>query len=1529
MPRRFVKSQHPGDMGGRWVEDEYQAGAEGGRQATQMSEREIKRMIEESANRQAAKADRRHRPVEMPEIDLQIPRPRIRREEEQEWRPPMLLPDDYEPPGPSYPDLPPSLQVAGSLQDAIANLGREEEPISLAGSGFRPSQKELPSFDPQEALELELALSEIAPVEVGPGVDRYDKYLDEIETLDRPLSGPRGYSSAHRVLADIADTDPLAAPGVERLTAEGPGVTELDKYFQGGGSQDWGGVATWRNPDHWLRANYGSYANPIARSELRGREISAPPDVGPLGDSVNPYAISPSDPYRRSPLDISDDLDSWGHSIEGLDVGVDPTEWILTPHGLRRREGGVGDYRNMLRGLVSPDMPDAERAGREFLRTGVLNRASGGIVSLAGGGYVPMYASGGVPGYGIGGFLKGLGKFALKAAPMALSFIPGVSGLSGLAKAGIGAALTGASGLAEGKGLNLQSMLGGAGRAYAASSAVDRMNKELSGGTWDQMSGWEKMKAALSDPEAGKAALGAAANIPVGEALGLGVTEAAAQRGAAEQAGQQGGFGSMQGMVNPMGTAGRTMPGQAPAGGDSAGGYASQMTYGSQAPIEYNASGGMIPGFQMGGFPGEEALMPMPGKQFGRSGSRYGRGRGRSRPPVRAPWRPPVQKQLPPPPPPPPVAPPPPPPMAGPPEMIGAPPPPAAPPMPPPQVAPPPPPPQVQPPPQMAPPPKPIPPPPPQVRPPPAPGPRLDRGIPGGGSQPIGPQGGPGPGPQMAPPPPPPIEENGAVWRPPPTALPNVPPPSVAPPPPPPAQAGVPQAQVDPSMVPEWEDLQPIGDPRAQVAPPPPPPPVRPPQPVATDLGVDIEEVEGIEDVLPDTVSRAKSKKAKKAKKARKREEIPDLPEEPLVYPSQVPPGYNPLTGQGYVGPGSQGRPEGGGDVGGPPDVVEQIRDVVPGTTSTMPPVPAVEPAPTGYDPTTGTGYVPPGGIPQEPEPLPQGAGKTDTSGGVKPTDWLKAEFKKQNPDSDFTDADIIRWAAETGTPNTEGGWEGGPKAGVELEDVSTPPPDPNQQFGGELPGDPGGEPEDGGDEGTLVGSEDERHRPSTAPVPGSTARPPQPKPYIPPPIDRVMPGGGPPTGGPPTGGGPLATRAGTGAGSGFYGEQKWFDPNAPDPAKRDIGGFNPHELPRTSADFTAAGDAGGAGLLDRLNAPAAPVQDYLAAPTPPPIPSQAGGVVVQPIPLDQVPQDIIEKVAEAANDIESFESQQDIQDAINDLGGDKRALDTVQQLIAIIRQQYSQVPAQVGMTGMPEQSPQMAYGGVVPEYGLGGFLKKALKVGTFGATQLLPQKIRDPINKAALKIAPVAANFIPGVGPVAAAGIGAVAKGIDSKIDADRARDAATAAPQASPMAAPQPQQAAAPALPAPQQPQRYMPDPAAQQAPVEQGLAGQMTYGQEGWDRGGLINGGGGDAMADDIYVNAEMGMNGEKQTIAVSAGEYIIPGDVVGHLGSGNTQGGAEVLDQFVEDVRVDRTGSPTQPGPIDLSDVLPGTYGGKHA
>ena len=292
--------------------------------------------------------------------------------------------------------------------------------------------------------------------------------------------------------------------------------------------------------------------------------------------------------------------------------------------------------------------------------------------------------------------------------------------------------------------------------------------------------------------------------------------------------------------------------------------------------------------------------------------------------------------------------------------------------------------------------------------------------------------------------------------------------------------------------------------------------------------------------------------------------------------------------------------------------------------------------------------------------------------------------------------------------------------------------------------------------------------------------------------------------------------------------------------------------------------------------------------------------------PIDQVPMDRLEELAKAAQQIESPGSQQIIEQAIEDFG-----IELVQQIIEAIQ----------------EQGPMMAAGGVVPEYGLGGFLKKLGKVAAFGPAQLLPKKIRDPLNKLALKAAPIAANFIPGVGPLASAGIGALAQGIEGKIDSDRARDAAAAAPQALPTGASELRQAPPLASPASQQapqPQRYMPNPAAQQ-----GVAGQMTYGHEDWARGGLIDGGGGDAMADDILVNATMGMNGDKQEIAVSAGEYIFPGDALAHLGSGNSEEGAEVMDQFVEDIRVQRTGSPEQPPPIDLRDVLPGTYGERYA
>ena len=108
--------------------------------------------------------------------------------------------------------------------------------------------------------------------------------------------------------------------------------------------------------------------------------------------------------------------------------------------------------------------------------------------------------------------------------------------------------------------------------------------------------------------------------------------------------------------------------------------------------------------------------------------------------------------------------------------------------------------------------------------------------------------------------------------------------------------------------------------------------------------------------------------------------------------------------------------------------------------------------------------------------------------------------------------------------------------------------------------------------------------------------------------------------------------------------------------------------------------------------------------------------------------------------------------------------------------------------------------------------------------------------------------------------------------------------------------------------------------QAGPSQGIAPPMQS-------GGKIPGNG-DAMADDIRLTADAGTS-NAQDIDISSGEFVVAGDVVSHLGSGNTDRGANVLSQFQEDVRVNRTGSPEQAPPIDLEEVLPGTYGERYA
>lgn len=70
-------------------------------------------------------------------------------------------------------------------------------------------------------------------------------------------------------------------------------------------------------------------------------------------------------------------------------------------------------------------------------------------------------------------------------------------------------------------------------------------------------------------------------------------------------------------------------------------------------------------------------------------------------------------------------------------------------------------------------------------------------------------------------------------------------------------------------------------------------------------------------------------------------------------------------------------------------------------------------------------------------------------------------------------------------------------------------------------------------------------------------------------------------------------------------------------------------------------------------------------------------------------------------------------------------------------------------------------------------------------------------------------------------------------------------------------------------------------------------------------------------DDRVRARVG----DQPVLLSDGEYVIPADVVSHLGNGSTQGGVRVIEAMMDRVRRARTGSVRQASGLDLRSVLP--------
>ena len=95
---------------------------------------------------------------------------------------------------------------------------------------------------------------------------------------------------------------------------------------------------------------------------------------------------------------------------------------------------------------------------------------------------------------------------------------------------------------------------------------------------------------------------------------------------------------------------------------------------------------------------------------------------------------------------------------------------------------------------------------------------------------------------------------------------------------------------------------------------------------------------------------------------------------------------------------------------------------------------------------------------------------------------------------------------------------------------------------------------------------------------------------------------------------------------------------------------------------------------------------------------------------------------------------------------------------------------------------------------------------------------------------------------------------------------------------------------------------------------LGGSREFAQGG-NVNGYYLGGSTDGMADQIPATIN-----KMQPAALSDGEFVIPADVVSHLGNGNSDAGAQNLYSMMERVRRDRTGNPKQGKQIDPNKYL---------
>lgn len=105
--------------------------------------------------------------------------------------------------------------------------------------------------------------------------------------------------------------------------------------------------------------------------------------------------------------------------------------------------------------------------------------------------------------------------------------------------------------------------------------------------------------------------------------------------------------------------------------------------------------------------------------------------------------------------------------------------------------------------------------------------------------------------------------------------------------------------------------------------------------------------------------------------------------------------------------------------------------------------------------------------------------------------------------------------------------------------------------------------------------------------------------------------------------------------------------------------------------------------------------------------------------------------------------------------------------------------------------------------------------------------------------------------------------------------------------------------------------------QSPI-QGMehGGYLGYAAGGYAMGGRFLSGGGDGMSDSIHASIE-----GNQEARLADGEFVIPADVVSHIGNGSSKAGAKQLYNMMDRIRQARTGNKKQGREIKPTKFMP--------